>query len=134
MEALASLRTDRSRPIGTVIAFARIRKNNAAERTIRSRVIWHYTSFGSGRATEALLTEQLYSPYATLHEWGLNAYRWTKDYLAACARNDRKAPADLEQWRTNDGRHEEPFRLLPGPGAAAVALGEHPEALLALVA
>lgn len=48
--------------------------NNAAERAIRGPLISRYTSFGSGSASGALLAEQMYSIYATLHEWGLNPY------------------------------------------------------------
>ena len=111
--------------------------NNAAERAIRGPVISRYTSFGSGSASGALLAEQMYSIYATLHEWGLNPYHWTQDYLAACARNDRQAPADLGPWlpwRMDDARRAELSRPPPRPGAAGAALGEPAEAPLARVA
>ena len=111
--------------------------NNAAERAIRGPVICRYTSFGSGSASGARLAEQMYSFYATLHEWGLNPYRWTHDYLAACVRNGRQAPADLGPWlpwRMDDARRAELSQPLPGPGAAGSAHGEPPEPLATLAA
>ena len=111
--------------------------NNAAERAIRGPVICRYTSFGSGSASGARLAEQMYSIYATLHEWGLNPYRWTHDYLAACARNGRQAPADLGPWlpwRMDAARRAELSQPLPGPGAVGSAHGEPPEPLAALAA
>lgn len=111
--------------------------NNAAERAIRGPVISRYTSFGSGSASGALLAEQMYSIYATLHECGLNPYHWTQDYLATCARNGGQAPADLEPWlpwRMDDARRTELSRPPPRPGAAGAALGEPPEAPLARAA
>ena len=110
--------------------------NNAAERAIRGPVISRYTSFGSGSQTGALLGEQMYSVYATLHQWGLNPYHWTADYLAACARNDGQAPADLGPWlpwRMDDARRAELSRPRPRPDAAA-AHEDPPEPSLALVA
>ena len=72
--------------------------NNAAERALRGAVIARYTSFGSGSADGAQLTERMYSIYATLQLAGLNPYTWTRDYLEACARNGRQRPADLGPW------------------------------------
>ena len=111
--------------------------NNAAERALRGPVIGRYTSFGSGSASGAALTALMYSIYATLQQSGLNPYRWTWDYLNACARNDRQAPADLGPWlpwRMDDARRAELSQPLPGPGAPEAALEELPEALLELVA
>ena len=73
-------------------------------------VISRYTSFGSGSASGALLGEQMYSVYATLHQWDLNPYHWIADYLAACARNDGQSSADLGPWlpwRMDDARRAE---------------------------
>ena len=72
--------------------------NNAAERALRGAVIARYTSFGSGSADGAQLTERMYSICATLELGGLNPYRWTRDYLEACARNGQQRPADLGPW------------------------------------
>ena len=72
--------------------------NNAAERALRGAVIARYTSFGSGSAHGVLLTEQMYSIYATLRLAGLKPYRWTRDYLEAWTRNSRKRPPDLGPW------------------------------------
>ena len=110
--------------------------NNAAERAIRGPVIQRYTSFGSGSPSGALLTEQMYSLIATLHQWDLNPYHWMQDYLEACARNEREAPADLGPWlpwRMDAARRAELSRPLPSRTAAA-ASGEPPEASVALAA
>lgn len=96
--------------------------NNAAERALRGAVIARYTSFGSGSADGAQLTERMYSIYATLKLAGLNPYRWTRDYLEACARNGRQPPADLGPWlpwRMDAARREE---LSLPPTAQPVAL------------
>ena len=111
--------------------------NNAAERAIRGPVIQRYTTFGSGSPSGALLTEQMYSLIATLQKWGLNPYHWMREYLAACARNERQAPADMGPWlpwRMDEARRAELSRPLLGPGDAGAALEEPPEAPAALAA
>ena len=60
--------------------------NNAAERALRGAVIARYTSFGSGSADGAQLTERMCSIYATLQLAGLNPYTWTRDCLEAGGR------------------------------------------------
>ena len=106
--------------------------NNAAERALRGAVIARYTSFGSGSAEGALLTEQMYSIYATLQLAELNPYYWTRDYLEACARNGQQLPPDLGPWlpwRMDAERREEALsrpRLarpaaLPAPANPSVA-------------
>lgn len=49
--------------------------NKPSEQALRRAVIARYTSFRSGSAGQALLSEQMYSIYATLHLAGLRQFR-----------------------------------------------------------
>lgn len=96
----------------------------------RSRRLSCWCRIRSGSASGAVLIAQMYSIYATLQRRGLNPYRWTSEYLNACARNDRQAPADLGPslpWRMDGARRAELSQPLPGPSAPEAALGELPE-------
>ena len=78
----------------------------------------------------------MYSFFARLHEWGLNPYHWMQEYLEACARNERQAPADLEPWlpwRMDAARRAELSRPLPSRTAES-ASGKPAEASVALAA
>ena len=72
--------------------------NNAAERAERGPVVGRKNYYGSGAVWAGQLAAVLFSVFETLKLWGLNAQEWLSSYLAACAANGGRAPADLRPW------------------------------------
>ena len=72
--------------------------NNFAERVLRGPVIGRRLSFGSDSETGARFTALMYSVIGTLNLNGIDVLRWLEAWLAACAENGGRPPADLSPW------------------------------------
>ena len=72
--------------------------NNFAERLLRGPVIGRRLSFGSDSETGARFTALMYSVVGTLTLNRIDVRRWLEAWLAACAENSGRAPADLSPW------------------------------------
>ncbi len=72
--------------------------NNLAERLLRGPVIGRRLSFGSDSETGAKLAALMYSVVGTLNLNGIDVLRWLEAWLAACAENGGRPPADLSPW------------------------------------
>ena len=55
-------------------------------------------SFGSDSETGARFTALMYSVVGTLNLNRIDVLRWLEAWLAACAENSGRAPADLSPW------------------------------------
>ena len=55
-------------------------------------------SFGSDSETGARFTALMYSVVGTLNLNRIDVRRWLEAWLAACAENGGRAPADLSPW------------------------------------
>lgn len=81
--------------------------NNTAERDMRGPVVGRKNFFGSGALWSGQLAATLYSLFATLKLYGINARTWMLAYLQACAGNGGQAPKDLSSflpWSMNEAR------------------------------
>ena len=72
--------------------------NNFAERVLRGPVIGRRLSFGSDSETGARFTALMYSVVGTLTLNRIDIRRWLEAWLAACAENGGRPPADLSPW------------------------------------
>jgi len=81
--------------------------NNVAERGMRTPVVGRKNFFGSGCEWSGELAATMYSLFATLKIYGINARTWLVTYLQACADNGNAAPAELSAflpWMMDDKR------------------------------
>jgi transposase len=81
--------------------------NNTAEREVRICVIGRKNFYGSGSIWSAVLAGQMYTFIKTYELWGLDASNVLYAYLDACAKNDGKAPAQLDEflpWKMSEER------------------------------
>ena len=81
--------------------------NNTAERDMRGPVVGRKNFFGSGAQWSGELAATMYSLFATLKIYGINARTWLVTYLQACADNGNAAPVDLNAflpWMMDDKR------------------------------
>ncbi len=81
--------------------------NNTAERDMRAPVVGRKNFFGSGSEWSGELAATMYSLFATLKIYGINARTWLVTYLQACADNANAAPAELNAflpWMMDDKR------------------------------
>jgi len=81
--------------------------NNTAERDMRGPVVGRKNFFGSGAQWSGELAATMYSLFATLKLYGINARTWLVTYLQTCADNGNAAPADLRSflpWMMDDKR------------------------------
>ena len=81
--------------------------NNTAERDIRGPVVGRKNFYGSGSEGSAELAATMYSVFATMKLWGLNARTWLVQYLQACADNGNRPPEDINAflpWQMNAKR------------------------------
>ena len=72
--------------------------NNGSEREIRGPTLGRKSYYGARAKWSAELSALLFSIFHTLSRHDLNPRTWLQSYLAACAANGRKAPADAVQW------------------------------------
>jgi transposase len=81
--------------------------NNVAERDMRTPVVGRKNFFGSGSEWSGELAATMYSLFATLKIYGINARTWLVTYLQACADNGNAAPVNLNAflpWMMDDKR------------------------------
>jgi transposase len=72
--------------------------NNQAERAERGPVVGRKNYYGSGAVWAGQLAALLFSVFATLRLWGLNARKWLEGYLTACADNGGRPLPELRRW------------------------------------
>jgi transposase len=72
--------------------------NNTAERTERGPVVGRKNYYGSGAVWSGRLAAMLFSLFATLQRWQLNARAWLTWYLTACAAAGGKAPTEVASY------------------------------------
>ena len=72
--------------------------NNTAERDIRGPVVGRKNFYGSGSEASAELAATMYSVFATMKLWGLNARTWLGAYLQACADNGNQPPENINAF------------------------------------
>lgn len=72
--------------------------NNQAERTLRQAVLGRKNYQGSGAEWSGQLAARMFSLLATVKKNGLEARKWLKAYLQACAQAGGKVPPDVGKW------------------------------------
>lgn len=72
--------------------------NNQAERTLRKAVLGRKNYQGSGAEWSGQLAARMFSLLATLSRHGIEARKWLKGYLQACAQAGGKVPPDVGKW------------------------------------
>ena len=97
--------------------------NNTAERDMRGPVVGRKNFFGSGALWSGQLAATLYSLFATLKLYGINARTWMLAYLQVCAGNGGQAPKDLSSflpWSMDEARLQAMRASVPmAPDSAA---------------
>jgi transposase len=81
--------------------------NNTAERDMRGPVVGRKNFFGSGALWSGQLAATLYSLFATLKLYDINARTWMLAYLQACTGNGGQPPKDLSSflpWAMDEAR------------------------------
>ena len=81
--------------------------NNTAERDMRGPVVGRKNFFGSGALWSGQLAATLYSLFATLKLYNINARTWMLAYLQACTGNGGQPPKDLSSflpWAMDEAR------------------------------
>lgn len=84
--------------------------NDEAERQMRPPAVARKVFYGSGSLWSGQLAAMLFSIFATLRRWKLNARKWLTAYLQACAENGGKAPPDATvflPWNLSERRRQE---------------------------
>ena len=84
--------------------------NNASERRARGPAVARKNFYGSGSLWSGRLAAALFSIFATLSLWKLNARKWLMWYFEHCAMAGGKVPEDIQPflpWNLDAGKRSE---------------------------
>jgi transposase len=84
--------------------------NNASERRVRGPAVARKNFYGSGSLWSGRLAAALFSIFATLSLWKLDARKWLTWYFEHCARAGGKVPEDIQPflpWKLDAGKRSE---------------------------
>ena len=84
--------------------------NNASERRARGPAVARKNFYGSGSLWSGRLAAALFSIFATLSLWKLNARKWLTWYFEHCAMAGGKVPEDIQPflpWNLDAGKRSE---------------------------
>jgi transposase len=92
--------------------------NNLSERRVRGPALGRKNYYGSNAEWSGKLAMMLFSIFATLSMWKINARNWLRWYLDACAAASGKAPHDIHAylpWNMNDDQPRSMAEPIPDP-------------------
>ena len=84
--------------------------NNASERRARGPAVARKNFYGSGALWSGRLAAALFSLFATLSLWRLDARKWLTWYFEHCAMAGGKVPTDIQPflpWNLDAGKRGE---------------------------
>jgi transposase len=84
--------------------------NNASERRARGPAVARKNFYGSGSLWSGRLAAELFSTFATLSLWKLNARNWLTWYFEHCAMAGGKVPKEIQPflpWNLDAGKRSE---------------------------
>jgi transposase len=84
--------------------------NNASERRARGPAVARKNFYGSGSLWSGRLAAALFSIFATLSLWKLDARKWLRWYFEHCARAGGRVPEDIQPflpWNLDAGQRSE---------------------------
>ena len=93
--------------------------NNASERRARGPAVARKNFYGSGSLWSGRLAAALFSIFATLSLWKLNARKWLTWSFEHCARAGGKVPKDIQPflpWNLDAGKRSELGERGPAEG------------------